>query len=439
MKESSQIRPSVGRIPFLWRKRITNLINQDPEKAIEIFFTKYLIGKESKQMKYGLENTLPDSLKYIVSKFDSLDKTDLERTIELLETPKFTDSLLILSKDDQEKILSKLLFYLSQNNVTRVKNILGQFDPSLSIGIFDSIGEEYKAKSFLLSLWTEVDIRVYYILLEKYLLNPNDLVLSVFKHSSTQKLLTACLTHNYPLSLHPYSEIRLKAFLKLFGTSKEELGFLLTSFSNLPKIKHDILIEWLNTNSISLTNLLNSIPSENETKIVNLIISYATNNIFTTKHEEFEILLEFVKSYHFALASTFLAKIDFKSDKKGITLLFHILSNFNQDLTPFQDFFSHEFQKYGYQNFQEIVTAFFTSKNNQEEEIYLSFLQSGEKKNWKPILTQIIQGKLYIKKEKVTKLLFPFNSNTKPKITRFLVKKSQLNNFLYLFTDFDPY
>ena len=82
MKESGQIRPTIGRIPFLWRKRIANLISQDTEQAIEFFFTKYLQEKDSKQMKYGLENTLPLSLKYIVSRTEFLDKNDFERTLD---------------------------------------------------------------------------------------------------------------------------------------------------------------------------------------------------------------------------------------------------------------------------------------------------------------------------------------------------------------------
>ena len=64
-------RLSFGKIPFLWKKKINNYFQDSPDKAIATFFENFRINNEPKQMIYGLEISLPQSMSYILTYVDT--------------------------------------------------------------------------------------------------------------------------------------------------------------------------------------------------------------------------------------------------------------------------------------------------------------------------------------------------------------------------------
>ena len=94
MERSGVERISFGKIPFLWKKKINNYLKDSPDKAIETFFENFRLNNEPKQMIYGLEITLPQSMKYILSSMESLNLDEFTRILKLLNSSTFLENIL---------------------------------------------------------------------------------------------------------------------------------------------------------------------------------------------------------------------------------------------------------------------------------------------------------------------------------------------------------
>ncbi|MHA1237274.1 MAG: hypothetical protein ACTSQ9_06425, partial [Candidatus Hodarchaeales archaeon] len=315
MERSGVERISFGKIPFLWKKKINNYLKDSPDKAIETFFENFRLNNEPKQMIYGLEISLPQSMKYILSSMESLNLDEFTRILKLLNSSTFLENILTLDRTYQEELLTKIAEIWPKTNIKITENIISQLDPSLSSKIYQMITTESVELVDLLSLWIDQDIRVLYSLLDYYFKEPTDLVTPIFHQTSSDRLITACKSKNLPVTV---SVSKMKLFLKLFETSTVEIAFLFSGFSNCSKKPQSIFINWLIEQSLSITNIIDSISVKPSQKEFLLIISYFKELMTHKKDIELEILEELVNVQFDVLASKFLQELDTQGRKNGL-------------------------------------------------------------------------------------------------------------------------
>ncbi len=425
-------RTSFGKIPFLWKKKINNYFQESPDKAIATFFENFRLNNEPKQMIYGLEISLPQSMSYIITFIDNLNLDEFTRILQLFNSSVFLENILRLDSYHQGKLLVKISEYWPRYNPKIIKKIISQIEPSLSSKIYQMITSEYPELVDLLSLWLEQDIRVLYLLIDFYLKDPTELVIPIFHHTSNDRLIDACKSRNLPSTI-PVSKIEI--FLKLFTKSSEEIAYLITGFSNCPGKSQKIFIGWLMEQSLSITNFINSIPMKQTPNDINIIVSYFKSILSHRKDLDLELLKELIFVPFNVLASTFLKELDSQGTKTGIEYLFDLIKILDNDLDVPQNFLTQEFQTYINQDRERVISTYFTSNNLTLQKILIQGIKSNKIQYWKQLIDLMVKYKYYKKKEQQLQLFSGFEEKTKNKISEYLVKKSYLLFFIDLFQD----
>ncbi|MHA2389989.1 MAG: hypothetical protein ACXACW_14815, partial [Candidatus Hodarchaeales archaeon] len=92
MEKTDYEKISFGRVPFVWKKKINNLVKESPERAMAIFFYNFRENNESRQMIYGFELLLPHSLVYILNRLDELNTEKFIQLLNVFNNSAFLDS-----------------------------------------------------------------------------------------------------------------------------------------------------------------------------------------------------------------------------------------------------------------------------------------------------------------------------------------------------------
>jgi len=434
MEESGSERISFGKIPFLWKKKITNFLKDSPDKAIATFFENFRLNNRPKQMIYGLEISLPQSLNYILSFMDSLNLDEFTRILKLLNSPTFLENILKLDKTHQEKLLTGIAKLWPKTNIENVKNIISHVDPLHSLKIYQMITPESIELNELLSLWIDQDIRVLYLLLDYYFEEPTDHVTPTFHQTSSDRLITACKSKNFPATT-PVSQIEL--FLKLFKPSSDEITYLFTGFSNCSKESQSIFIKWLINQPLSISNIISSIPVKQTQNEVELIISYFNGIVSCNKATDLEILKELIYVPFNVIASKFLKRLDTQERKNGLCYLFELVDILDKELITFQDFFTKEFQNYIIQDREIVITTYFTINNLGLQQILIQGIRSQKLQHWKQLINLMVKHEYYKRKDRLPPLFSGFEEKTKHKISDYFIKNSLILFFIDLFQDPD--
>jgi len=434
LEKSVGERISFGKIPFLWKKKINKFLKDSPDKAIATFFENFRLKHEPKQMIYGLEISLPQSMNFILSCKDSLNLDEFTRILELFNSSAFLESILKLDKAHQEKLLSKIAEFWPTLNSIIIENIIGQIDPSLSLKIYQMISPESTDLIDLLSLWIDRDIRVLYLLFDYYFKIPTDLVTPIFHQISSGRLITACKSKNFPSAI-PASKIVL--FLKLFKPSSEEIAYLITGLSKCSKESQTIFISWLIEQSISIINIMSSIPVEQTPKEITLIISYFKLLITHNKNIDIEILKELIYVPFDILASKFLHELNAQGRKDGLNYLFDLVKVHERGLSVSKNFFEQEFQNYITQDRERVITTYFTTNNLVLQQILIQAIKSQKLQHWKQLIDLMVTCEYYKRRELQLPLFSGFDKKTKQKISNYFIKKSFILFFIDLFRDPD--
>ncbi|MCK4849160.1 MAG: hypothetical protein KAT16_09055, partial [Candidatus Heimdallarchaeota archaeon] len=434
MEKSGSERISFGKIPFLWKKKINNFLKESRDKAIATFFENYRLNNEPKQMIYGLELSLPQSMNYIISFLDSLNLNEFTRILNLFNSSTFLENILKLDKEHQEKLLKRIADFWPNLNPKTIENIVSQVDPSLSLTIYQIITPESNELVNLLSLWIDQDVRVLYLLLDYYFKAPTNLVIPIFHQTPADRLITACKSKNLPVTI-PESKIEL--FLKLFKASSEEIAYLFTGFSSCSKKSRSIFISWLTQQSLSIANTMSSIPVKQTSKEKLLIISYLKNLITHNKDIEIEILKELVYVPFDEIASMFLQELHDQGRKNGLDYLFDLVNILDEELSASQNFFNQEFQNYITQDRERVITTYFTTNNLVLHQILIQAIKSEKPQHWKQLVDLMVKHEYYKKKEQLLPLFSGFEERTKYKISDYIIKKSFILLFFDLFQDSD--
>jgi hypothetical protein len=431
-EKTAKERISFGKIPYLWKKKINNYFQESPDKAIATFFENFRLNNEPKQMIYGLEISLPQSMSYIITFLDSLNLDEFTRILQLFNSSAFLESILKLDTFHHGKLLVKIAEYWPRYNPKIIENIISQIDPSLSLKIYQMITSESIEIVDLFSLWLNQDIRVLYLLLDYYFKDPKDIVVPIFHHTSTDSLIDACKSKNFPIAI---STSKIDTFLKLFNTSSDEISYLLIGFSNCSEKSQKKFIDWLTKKSLLIINVISSIPIKRTPNVDLLIISYFMNVVSHRKNLELEILKELISASLYVLALNFLKELDTQGKKTGIEYLFDLIEILDNELEISQNFLTQEFQTYINQDRERVISVYFTTNNLTLQKILIQGIKSDKIQYWKQLIDLMVTHKYYKRKEQQLQLFSRFEERTKNKISEYLVKNSYLLFFIDLFED----
>ncbi|MFX0186085.1 MAG: hypothetical protein ACFE95_23625, partial [Candidatus Hodarchaeota archaeon] len=134
----------LDRVPLIWKRKINSFIKNDHQYALETFFENFKQGKHQKQMKYGLEQLLPESLYLILSSFETFKQKEMAAFIDLLATPEFLNQIFILDSGNQEIILMSIYDHWNSEllNKKLLKKILLKLDLIVMEKLYRKILEE---------------------------------------------------------------------------------------------------------------------------------------------------------------------------------------------------------------------------------------------------------------------------------------------------------
>ena len=434
MEKSDYEKISFGRVPFIWKKKINNLVKSNPDKAITIFFKNFQENNEPNQMIYGFEQLLPHSLVYILTHLEDLNPDRFIALLDLFTDSVFFDSLLSLETAKQKLFLNKIVQNWESSNKILIKKVLGQLDPQLSEENYKSLATtQDDSYAELLTLWAQSDVRVLYLVVQIYIRQPIEKILPLFQMIPKEKLISACSSQNLPNKLSPE---KIEIFLKMFHDSQEEIDFLIKSFGSASGKARQHFIDWLVSKNITNSVILKAIPLKLQTQAKPLLITYFSQATQGEAEKEKDFLAKIIESSLFEIASSVLNILAKEKDFYPVNYLFSLLSIFEKNLTAYTQFFVPEFQKYSSHNELQIIEEYFQSKNENIYPILLPSLTSLKAPQWKKLIEQIIQERYFIDKKRVLLLLESFDTKTISSISKFIIKSKYIPQLSYLYENY---
>ncbi len=434
MEKTDYEKISFGRVPFVWKKKINNLVKESPERAMAIFFYNFRENNESRQMIYGFELLLPHSLVYILNRLDELNTEQFIQLLNVFNNSAFLDSLLEVDLAEQKKFLSKIVQNWEICNESLIKKILSQLNPKLSEESYQALVKT-KQQSYveLLILWVECDVRVLYLILQSYIQQPIDLILPLFRKIPKEKLLSACSSQNLPNKLSPK---KVEIFLKIFDISDQEINFLLTKFSSASNKAQEHLINWIKIKNLTNSEILKAIPLKLQTQTSTLIITYFSQKTNGEKEKEMAFLAEIIESSLFIIASSVLGFLNQRKDTHALDYLFSLFSYLEKNLDQFANFLIPEFQKYSNNEEQRLIEAYFQTRNENIQEILLPSINTLKPSQWKKLIEHIILQNYFTDRRRVSLLLGSFDEKTISEISKYIIKKKYILQLNYLYENF---
>ncbi|MHA2094505.1 MAG: hypothetical protein ACW98F_07750, partial [Candidatus Hodarchaeales archaeon] len=434
MEKTDYEKISFGRIPFVWKKKINNLVKNNPDKAITTFFNNFRENNKPKQMVYGFEQLLPHSLVYIVNHLDELIPERFIQLLGIFRNSIFQDSILSLELPEQ----TLLLDYIVQNwelcDKTIVKSILGQLNPNLSEEKYKTfVATQNKSLVELLIFWVESDVRVLYLVLQSYIQQPIDLIIPLFRKIPSDTVISACSSQNLPTKLSPN---KIKSFLKIFDITNEELTYLISQFSTGSGKAQQHFVNWLISKNTSNLAILEVIPLKHQTQTSPLFISYFSQVTQNEAEKEITFLAEIIESSLFTIASSVLNHLTKTKNSHGITYLFTLIRLLEKNLRAYTNFFVTEFQKYSNNEEQRIIGTYFETKNENISTILLPSLISLKTPQWKKLINQIIEKKYFNDSKRVFLLLESFDTKTITKVSKYIIKNKYIPQLSYLYENY---
>ncbi len=435
MQKTDYEKVSFGRVPFVWKKKISNLAKEDPEQAIKVFFSNFQMNNEPKQMIYGFEQTLPQSMVYILNHLEELNSERFEYLISMFNDSNFLDSLLSVGKTEQTKFLDRMVQNWDIVDKSIIQRILSQLNPELSEKSYkDLVTAENNSLIELLSFWVKCDVRVLYLVLTNYIIQPTDLILPLLRKTPKESLITACNAQNLPGKLSPK---KIEPFLKMFDETQEEINYLFPKFSSSSSKAQQSFLDWLIAKKIPVRKLLGTIPPSDQVKTKALFISYFSLISKDEKAEELNILTKIVDFSLYQTASFVLEFLDKKKDTVALDYLDSLLMIFQKDLEKHLEFFASAFQKYSINEKQRLITTYFKTEEEIIGKILLPSINTLKTSQWKKLIEQIIQQRYYIDKNRVFLLLNSFNAKIINAMSKYIIKTQYLPQLSFLYSNYE--
>ncbi|MFX0124450.1 MAG: hypothetical protein ACFFAE_12480 [Candidatus Hodarchaeota archaeon] len=418
-----------GHVPILWKRKVRNFIKKDRQQALEVFLEYFKQGKDPNQVKYGLEQLLPDSLNLILSSIEESSPEEKTSLFDLISSPEFLTHLSALNQEKQELIINQIYHNWNTDlNQESIREILSQVDPNLSVLLYNKILKNNSIQIIeILKLWGD---NILPIVFESYLKTPIDLIEPLFTELKPEKRVEIFQkTKRLKESLHN--------IFRLMSPTEEELRYLYASKNIMDQKSRNLILNWLTSQEISHELLLRVYQHTTSEETLALSVDYFITRIKQEAHPIDEIILSILPFKEFLLAHEILTKLSTIKEYQTLNILVFCLNKLQGELTQYSEFFQSEFETYSHQNIELILKTYLDSPYESHHQLLIPFLQDAAAQNWKKLIKAVVGTKTSLPAELVFNIFSNCSKRIKHSIGDFLIEKSLLKQLSFLFSDFD--
>ncbi|UCG01819.1 MAG: E3 ubiquitin protein ligase [Candidatus Heimdallarchaeota archaeon] len=419
-----------GHVPILWKRKVRNFIKKDRQQALEIFLENYKEEKDPKQMQYGLEQLLPESLDSVLSSFKELTKEETVTIFNLLSSPEFLTHISSLNQEKQELILNQIYKnWIPDLKQESIEEILSQINPTLSTMLYNKILDtKFSHIVEILQLW---GTEILPIILDSYLETPIDQIEQLFKDLEPEKRVEVFQRAK------GLSKEHLQNVFPLMSPTEEELGFLFTLKYLSDNKSRNLIINWLTKHKFPLELLLRVYKQNSTDETLSFMVTYFVSSIKQKVHPPDEVLLSILSVYEFPIAHEILEYLNSIKEYQPLEILVSCLSKLQGEVSQYLEFFQPEFETYSSQNIELILQTYLLSPHRSHHQLLLPFLQDVAAKNWKKVLKATSKTEIHLPAALVFNIFQNCSKRTKNSIGNYLIEESLVKHFSFLFSDYD--
>ena len=419
-----------GHVSILWKRKVRNFIKKDRQQALEIFLGNFLLGKDPKQMQYGLEQLLPDSLHRILSSFEASTQEIKVSLFYLLSSPLFISHISSLNQEKQEILLNQI-HDIWNTDLERdlIQEILFQIDPTLSTILYNKIQESDPVQiAEIMKLW---GFEILQNVLELYVKTPIASIESLFKELEPNKRVELFQETNL------LAKIQLQNVLKLMSPTETDLSYLLASKHTKTVDSRTLIHDWLINQKISFELLLRVYQQIKSQENLGFIVEYFITCIKQNLCLPEEIIISILSYNEDLIAHKLLRELNSLKEKQSLEILVSCLKKLEGEVSHHLPFFKSEFKIYSDQNIELILLTYLESPYESHHQLLIPFLQDAAVKNWKTIINTAIETKRPPTPEQVFTIFINCSTRIKHNIGKYIIEESLVKEFEFLFSDFE--
>ncbi|MFX0183589.1 MAG: RING finger protein [Candidatus Hodarchaeota archaeon] len=424
----------LDRVPLIWKRKVNNIIKKDQHNALEIFFDSFRQGKDQKQMKYGLEQLLPESIYLILNSFEGFSQKEAADFLDLLASPEFLNEIPTLDIKNQELILSQIYENWNSGLLNKESTIklIQKLNSTLIEKLYDTILKEKSISAVeIVKLW---GIDVLPKTLQLFLKSPTKSIEVVFKEINPKQKIDILFTVDNSIYA---SKTQFKILMRLMTATEDEISYLMSIQPFLSKENRIILINWLIENKISQELILGVYQQNYPDKNFQFIIQYFMGGINSKIYQPPELLILLLVSKEFRIAHEILILINEEKSHNIAEILIYTLEKLQDQLFQYLTFFQTELQTYSSQKIDLILEAYLNSPYDSLHSLLLPILQGSATKNWRLFLKTIVETKASPSSHLVTNIFIRCSKKTKLNLGNYIIKESWISRLSFLFDDFD--
>ncbi|MFX0150788.1 MAG: hypothetical protein ACFFAJ_08420, partial [Candidatus Hodarchaeota archaeon] len=426
----------LDRVPLIWKRKINSFIKNDHQYALETFFENFKQGKNQKQMKYGLEQLLPESLYLILSSFDKFTQKEIAVFIDLLATPEFLNQISTLDSGNQELIL--LSIYGNWNsellNKKLLKKIFLKLDLNLIETLYNKILEENSTVGAeIIKQW---GLNALQKTLPLFLNSPSELIIPLFQEISSRERLDILSEADLSVII---SKNQFKTFISLITATEDELSYLMSVQPSLSKEPQKLLIEWLINHKVPQELIVKVYQQNFPDKNFEFLIQYFMIGISSKIYQAYELLALLLVSSEAEIAHEILKQLSEDKTNDVVRILVFTLEKIQDQLFQYLSFFQIEFQAYSSQNIELILEAYLKSPYESLHSLLLPILQGAATKKWRLLLKTTVELKASPPTHLVTDIFMKCSKRAKLNLGNYIIEQSWISLLSFIFNDFDVF
>lgn len=383
-------RKLVERLPLLWKRSINKQIKADPDSAIRIFLDNYKIGNDLSRMKYGLIQTLPESLTYVLSSLEKCDVGEEKiRILNLLSSSELAAYLQDIPQKMQKMVLNQIYINWGElrHNKANYHRLLSALNPNLISDVLTKMSHEGKeANSDLLDVWGPA-IGPY--IFSYYMKSPQGFLIDYLMNLTVEARMSI-LSKGLPARLSPK---KTKLVLRLIHPSDLELNFVLGEFlTHLAPNSRKSLEEWLNDEQIPLERL---VQINNQTDSMETLLFLSQLLLFEIKEQKRSVkplLVDLISAGNYSLVNELLRNLNKQKDFNVIKSLLEVMTRLGKQAIKRMSYLQEMFLEYGRQDIPSVLKTYFRSDSKTFRPILLPSLQNQAVENSREFLEFLVSS-----------------------------------------------
>ncbi|MFX1505982.1 MAG: RING finger protein [Promethearchaeota archaeon] len=419
-----------GHVPILWKRKVRNFIKKDRQQALEIFLGNFMLGKDPKQMQYGLEQLLPDSLHRILSSVEESTQEVKVSLFYLLSSPPFLSHISTLNQEKQEILLNQI-HNIWDTGLERdlIQEILFQIEPTLITILYGKIQESESTQIVeIMKLW---GFKILQNVLELYIKTPIASIRPLFKELEPNKRVELFQEANL------IAKLQLQNIIQLMSPTEIDLNYLLASKHTKTVDSRKLIHDWLTTQKISRELLLRVYQQIKSEETLGFIVEYFFTCIKQNLCLPEEVIISILSYKEDLIAHKLLRELNSLKENQPLEILVSCLKKLEDEVSQYTQFFESEFKMYGNQNLELILLTYLESPFESHHQLLIPFLQDAAVKNWKTIITTALETKRPPTPEQVFTIFIKCSKRTKRNIGNYIINESLVKEFAFLFSDFE--